>query len=160
MSTGQIYLVFVVLLLQACGNGSSVDHKNEKFDLSQLAGRWEFQDNRTKIEEWTTTNDHELTGRGFVLAESDTSFIEFLSIREEAGVLKYFARTSGDITAEVVPFTLSFQNASRIEFVNETLDFPKKIGYEVIGNDKLESYIEGPRDGQTVRIVFDYEKKK
>jgi hypothetical protein len=125
-----------------------------------LAGRWEFQDNRTKIEEWTLTGDNELSGKGFVLSESDTSFIEFLSIRKEAGVLKYFAGISGQDSGEVIPFTLAFQSSTRIEFVNESLDFPKRIGYEVIGIDKIESYIEGPRDGQTVRIIFDYEKKQ
>jgi hypothetical protein len=160
MSIRLLYLLVVVLLLQACGSGTQADDQREKFDLGRLAGRWEFQDNRTKIEEWTLSGKDELSGRGFVLSETDTSFIEFLNIREEDGVLKYFARTSGDASAEVVPFTLSFQNATRIEFVNESLDFPKKIGYEVVSEDKIESYIEGPRDGQTVRIVFDYEKKK
>lgn len=158
----RVLLIFhlFILICSSCTNSSAATGTSEEFDLEQLAGRWEFQDNRTKIEEWTLLSKYELTGRGFVLSGEDTSFIEFLNIRKDDGVLKYLARVSGEDSGEVVPFTLSFQNETRIEFVNENLDFPKKIGYEVIGPDKIESYIEGPRDGQTVRIVFDYEKKK
>jgi hypothetical protein len=156
ISFGFLFLI----LCNSCAEKPSRTRSSEEFDLEQLSGRWEFQDNRTKIEEWTLLSDDELTGRGFVLSGEDTSFIEFLSIRKDGGVLKYLARVSGEDSGEIVPFTLSFQNETRIEFVNENLDFPKKIGYEVVGPDKIESYIEGPRDGQTVRIVFDYEKKK
>ncbi len=159
--SGRIFLLAsFCLLLEACDEDSSKKAAAGEFDLSLLVGRWEFQDNRTKIEEWTLSGENELSGKGFVLTESDTSFIEFLSIRKEGGVLTYFAGISGQESGEVVPFTLSFQSSNRIEFKNESLDFPKRIGYEILGNDKIESYIEGPLDGQTVRKIFDYEKRE
>ncbi len=131
------------------------------FDLQRLDGRWEFMDNRThQIEEWKLLNDKKLTGRGFVLDGSDTTFIEFLSIEEEQGKLTYFARPSDIHSDEVVPFTLEAENKDKLVFANRTNDFPQRIVYQLTNDSVMQVYIEGPREGKTTRISFDYEKQK
>lgn len=155
----KVFFAFSILSLFGCGE---VLHKNDQtgsFDLKKLEGRWEFQKNTTKIEEWTNVGENELKGRGFILTGNDTSFIEFLSIHNRDGALTYYAQISDNESSEIVPFKLNFQSDSKIEFVNNSLDFPKKIGYEILSESAMQSYIEGPRDGETVRILFDYSKK-
>lgn len=154
-------LAWFVLSAAVCSCGFLNDGSDGKkqFDLSKLTGRWEFMNNNThQIEEWTVVSEKELRGKGFILENGDTTFIELLSIRENNGVLTYYAQVSDIGTAEIVPFKLNVQSDERIEFVNENQDFPKKIGYEIKGENEILSYIEGPREGNNVRISFDFKK--
>jgi hypothetical protein len=147
-------------LFWSCSNHTNQAHDTSVFDLRKLNGRWEFLNNNThQIEEWMMMNDKELKGRGFVLENGDTTFIEFLSIRESNGTLTYFAQVSDITSAEIVPFKLTAQSDKRIEFSNEGQDFPKKIVYELKTDTTMQAYIEGPREGNNIRIVFDFIKQ-
>ncbi len=153
-----ISLMFVTI---GCEESGDNVHQAGVFELEKLAGRWEFMNNDThQIEEWFITSNKELHGRGFVLEEGDTTFIEFLTIRESNGVLTYFAQISDMNSSEVVPFTLSAQTKNSVEFSNQGQDFPKTIGYEMKSDSVMLAYIEGPRDGQSIRILFNFEKQQ
>jgi hypothetical protein len=156
-----IFLLFSFLMSsEACINSNKHSNTSGLFDLKKLEGRWEYlSDDTYQIEEWFMTGENELQGRGFVLEEGDTTFIEFLSIRESNGVLTYFAQISDMSSSEVVPFTLTSQTASSVQFSNFGQDFPKLIGYEIKSDSTMQSYIEGPRDGQSIRIMFNFEKQ-
>jgi len=149
----------VMVVLSAC-NTASEKTPGGPFDLKRLSGRWEYVNSAThQIEEWSPAGEKELRGRGFVLENGDTTFIEFLSIRETNGILTYFAQVSDLSSAEIVPFSLSAQTRDKLEFVNEAQDFPKKIVYELKSDSIMQAYIEGPRDGKNVRITFDFIKQ-
>lgn len=153
-------IVVGIMYLTSCNGIRSGTKDSGTFDLSKMTGRWEFLNNNTKqIEEWSMTNDHQLNGTGYVLSDDDTTFIEFLSIRESNGVLTYFAQVSNMSSAEVIPFSLSAQSSDRIEFSNFGQDFPKKIVYEVKSDSTMQTYIEGPREGNNIRIIFDFIKQ-
>ena len=156
-----LFIVFISMIyLTSCDGNTSVSKDSGTFDLKKLNGRWEFMNNNThQIEEWSMNGDKQLSGTGYVLEEGDTTFIEFLSIRESNGVLTYFAQVSNMSSAEIVPFTLSAQSSDRIEFSNVGHDFPKKIVYELKSDSTMQTYIEGPRDGNNIRIIFDFEKQ-
>lgn len=111
------------------------------------------------MEEWEVLNDSIFVGKGYVLERGDTTFFESLEIRKQFGVWTYFAKVYQNQGAEVVPFTLTRQTADRVEFTNTEHDFPKKIGYELLSDNELHAYIEGPRDGQTIRVIFDFKRK-
>ncbi len=154
-------LICLLLLGYGCKETGESGNQSGVFKLEKLAGRWEFMNNDThQIEEWSMTSNKELHGRGFVLEEGDTTFIEFLTIRESNGVLTYFAQISDKNSSEVVPFTLSSQTKNSIEFSNNGQDFPKTIGYEMKSDSMMLAYIEGPRDGQSIRILFNFEKQQ
>lgn len=104
-------------------------------------------------------NDSTYIGRGYILEGGDTTFFETLEIRNEQNCWTYYAKVKQMNGEEVIPFRLSKQSARRVEFVNNNHDFPKKIGYELISDSELQAYIEGPRNGQNVRILFDFKKK-
>jgi hypothetical protein len=130
------------------------------FDFSQLIGIWSsISEEASQMEEWEVLNDSIFVGKGYVLERGDTTFFESLEIRKQFGVWTYFAKVYQNQGAEVVPFTLTRQTADRVEFTNTEHDFPKKIGYELLSDNELHAYIEGPRDGQTIRIIFDFKRK-
>jgi len=131
-----------------------------EFDFALLVGRWSSADtSSSQFEEWEQLNDSTFQGKGYVLESGDTTFFETLEIHKEHGVWTYFAKVDQQNGAEVVPFRIGKQSNQKVEFVNPQHDFPKKIVYEFVADDELQAYIEGPRDGQTIRILFDFKRK-
>lgn len=157
----KLYLIGAIgLLLMACGDAPS-NSQIGNFDLHRLDGRWEYMDNQTfQIEEWNAQGEKDLIGIGFVLDGQDTTFIEFLSIREDDGALTYFARPSDSNSAEIVPFRLESEASDELVFANPANDYPKKIGYRIHSDSTMQVFIEGPREGKTTRKVFDFIKQK
>ncbi|MFM7309026.1 MAG: DUF6265 family protein [Flavobacteriales bacterium] len=124
------------------------------FDFNQLNGHWQCVNSESgQRESWVAAGENEFIGKGYVLDGSDTIFVEKLSILQSKEVWVFTTKT-GDMT-EPIPFTLNYQSGNKVEFINPSMDFPKKIGYEVFTADSIQSYCEGPRDGQNVRILFD-----
>jgi hypothetical protein len=146
-----------VFLVGGCSNRLGAD----VFDFSLLIGRWSSADSiSSQLEEWRQVNDSTFSGRGYVLEGGDTTFFESLEINKVHGVWTYAAKVDQLNGVEVIPFALYKQSARRVEFYNAQHDFPKKIGYELTAEDELQAYIEGPRNGQTIRILFDFKKNQ
>jgi len=147
-------LYMALICLCAC---SAAERSGGSFDLEKLQGRWEsLNQNTTQIEEWGIVSEGDLRGRGFVLEGKDTTFIEFLSITEIDDTLRYLAQVSDQNEAETIEFKMRSQSKNLIEFANPAHDFPKRIVYEIEADSVLHTFIEGPRDGRTIRINFDY----
>lgn len=158
----RLYIIGVVgtMLFAAC-QPKQETNVAEKFDLHRLAGRWKSLDEKSyQIEEWKLQDEWSLKGRGFVMNGADTTYIEFLSIKNVDGQLVYSAQVSDQNDGEIVPFKLSNQSKDFMEFSNPTHDFPKRIVYRLKSDSMLQAYIEGPRDNRTVRVTFDFIKSE
>jgi len=144
------------MAFMACSTTPS-NPKGDKFDLKKLEGNWTNTSDRSfRFEEWQSESSGEMRGKGYVLESGDTTFVEFLRIAEENGVLTYFAQ-SGDINkGEVIPFRVGEQSANQIEFRNTQHDFPTRIVYRLIGTDSLLAFIEGPGSPKLERINFNF----
>ncbi|MFM7726585.1 MAG: DUF6265 family protein [Flavobacteriales bacterium] len=141
------------VLFTACNRATN----NEQFEFSQMIGRWTSVDSvSSQTEEWTCMNDSTYYGLGYVIEEGDTTFFESLEIVFENGNWVYKARVGQGVDSETVSFLLNRQSGSLVEFANENHDFPKRIGYELLSNREMQAYIEGPRDGQNIRIIFNF----
>ncbi len=150
------FFVFPSLFIAGCNRYKT----QQEFDFTRLIGRWSCVNaDASQMEEWEQLSDSAFAGLGYVLEGGDTTFFETLEIRKEGGVWTYYAKVNQMNGSEIVPFRLTRQNWEKVEFSNPSHDFPKKIGYELISNDALQAYIEGPRDGQVVRILFDFKRK-
>jgi hypothetical protein len=150
-----------MIALAAIAGGCSRRMSPDQFDFSLLVGRWSSADSiSSQLEEWHQFNDSTFFGKGYVLEGGDTTFFESLEITKVLGVWTYAAKVEQPNGVEVIPFTLYKQTARRVEFYNAQHDFPKKIGYELIAENELQAYIEGPRNGQTIRILFDFKKNQ
>lgn len=154
-SGAYMFLFLCSMILAGCGGEKPIN----TFDFSSLTGSWSSVNSEaSQIEEWQEKNDSIYLGRGYVLESGDTTFLESLEIRRESGVWTYYAKVNQLNGTEVVSFVLSKQTHERVEFTNLSHDFPKKIGYELLSQNELQAYIEGPRDGQNIRILFDYKR--
>ena len=85
------------------------------------------------------------------------SLFEFeqIVLRERGGQLLYEARPSRQATTT---FTSTAVDDTSLVFENPQHDFPQKVGYQRRGADSLVAFIEGPRNGQTRRIIFPYSR--
>lgn len=147
----------IVLLCLGCGRRQN----QEEFNLDALTGKWIVaSENSIQFEEWRKTDSETYKGLGYVIEAGDTTFFESLELVKVAGVWNYRAQVNASNQGDVIPFVLSRQSANRIEFSNDGHDFPKKIGYEFVSENELQAYIEGPRDGQTIRILFDFKRSE
>jgi hypothetical protein len=148
--------VTLFMALMACGTAPS-EPKEVRFDLSKLQGNWTSTSDRSfRFEEWQYEPSGEMKGKGYVLESGDTTFIEFLRIAEENGVLTYFAQSGDENNGEVIPFQVGDQSATQIEFRNPQHDFPTRIVYRLIGSDSLLAFIEGPGKSKLERINFHF----
>lgn len=146
-------------VLAACKPRSSA-RGEQKVSLDLLQGRWEsLNENTRQIEEWSRVEKDHFKGRGYVLEGVDTTFIEFLEIRSIHDTLHYCAQVSNHNDSETVLFKLIRTGNGRWEFVNPQHDFPQKIVYELESDSSLRTFIEGPRNGRTVRVNFDFRKR-
>ncbi len=152
-----IFAFILAIMLDGCAISASKDH----FDFNRLVGRWVYAESESaQFEEWALHNDDAFVGKGFVLESGDTTFIETLEIHKVNGVWTYSAKVLEGASPEIVPFTLAKQSDRTVEFINLTHDFPKKIGYEFLSPDEMQVYIEGPRDGQNIRIMFHFTRSE
>jgi hypothetical protein len=144
----------IVVLMIAC---SSL-HSKHDFAFDRLVGCWKISDGtKTQIETWKATEDG-FQGEGVVLSSNDTTFVESLSIFKKGEKWIYQAKASGQNDDKPVEFVQENQSGSIIAFANYTHDFPQRIVYELISDDELQAYIEGPRDGEKIRIVMDFKR--
>jgi hypothetical protein len=145
----------IVLVLCGCEPA-----KDNQFDFEKLVGRWEYLDPRShQVEEWARVNNQLYEGKGFVLEKGDTTFIEFLRIEKQDSSWVYVAQVSSENNNEEVPFRLAYQTDERAEFTNLMHDFPQRIVYVFKNDNELQAYIEGPQQGKTARITFDFTRK-
>lgn len=150
-------LLLIPFCMSSCIDSVS---KSPSFDLQRLVGRWESTDVDThQIEEWSSDENGNLKGKGYVVELGDTVFIEFLSIIKTDSIEVYKAQVSDQNNGEVIDFRRTAQGEDFIEFSNPQHDFPKKIVYRLQGDTALQAYIEGPRDERTIRVVSDFIKR-
>lgn len=145
----------LALFLGAC---SGRPMPSGTFDFNRLAGRWEnMQDRSFRFEEWQPASEGEFRGRGYILEDGDTTFIEFLRIaRDSSGVITYFAQGGDPQNPEIIPFRIGKQTADMVEFINPAHSFPTRIVYQLSASDSLTSFVEGPREDGVYRINFEF----
>jgi hypothetical protein len=157
----RVRYVLIAILAAMVAEGCSSGVCNDEFDFNRLVGRWVYAESESaQFEEWQLIGEDAFSGRGFVLESGDTTFIETLELTKVNCAWTYSAKVLDGASAEVVPFTLTKQSQRVLEFVNPSHDFPKKIVYELLSPDEMQVYIEGPRDGQNIRIMFHFARSE
>lgn len=130
-----------------------------------LAGRWESMSKAKRPgttsvrvnEDWHASGDM-MTSMGVTLMGDSLIDAESVSIREMGPVLVYEAHPMGQRTAVFHSIKISEKS---IVFENLAHDFPQRVAYELVNDDSLLAWIEGPgKDGKTKRIQFPYRRVK
>lgn len=142
------------------GCETDAPQSTEDFDLRLLVGIWEdISENSQKREEWQWVGENHLRGKGFVLMNNDTTFIESLEIKEVDDTLRYLARIPGQIDEYAVIFTLNSKVPNKLLFENAAYKYPQRIAYVLESQIEMRSYIEGEDHGDYRKVESWYHRK-
>ncbi|MDG1260976.1 MAG: DUF6265 family protein [Flavobacteriales bacterium] len=141
-------LLSITALLCACGGNQQEDAVDENFAFERLAGKWEDVDEKNKwYEEWNLIEEGLLEGRGYVLYETDTVFIECMYINFRSETPTYSVGLSGGNSEESVVFDLTSITKDQVTFENPNGENLKKISYKMISNVDMRIYIDEMENG-------------
>lgn len=152
-----LFGLFIAIALLSCKTeNESVD---AEFEFNRLCGKWMDANKENAFnEEWRRADEHLLVGKGYVLSENDTVFIEKLSIEISEEKVVYAAEVSNQNNDMKVPFTAVEQTKDKVVFENVQHDFPQRIIYRLKSDKELRVAIEGYENGVYRKLKFDFLK--
>lgn len=122
-----------------------------------LAGQWEsIMGTGIYHEEWTLTENNEMTGRAYLLKQGEISNNEKLLIHPVENEIYYTADVSHNPSP--VSFKLTYSSDTIFVFENPEHDFPKKITYEKRGENNFIATVEAEMDGRLRKLVYDLKR--
>ena len=133
--------------------------------LQWLEGRWDSvseakRQGTTTVrvnEDWRLVGDT-MSSMGVTLMGDSLIDAESVYIREMGSVLVYEAHPMGQRPAVFHSIKIGEKS---VVFENLAHDFPQRVAYELVSDDSLLAWIEGPgKDGKTKRIQFPYRRVK
>lgn len=143
MLKGIVLITLAILpLVSSAQNKGGIKAEFEK--LSWLNGAWN-QTNITKpgsalVEQWTKSGDYEMRGQATTTQNGDTVYVERITLQIKDNAIYYVA----DVPQNKQPIYFKLISITGNGFVceNPEHDFPKKITYELTGN-QLKATISG-----------------
>ena len=156
MNTKQIistFWIFTILILVSCQTTNQTAH-HEFFN--KMIGEWKLED-KPVIEKWSYV-DGLFKGSVFVISGADKVITEEIRIIENDDGIFYEANVEDQNQGEPVLFKLILSEENKIIFENKDHDFPQRITYVLIGNNKLIATIEGIVNEGSKSITFNYSR--
>jgi hypothetical protein len=124
--------------------------------VAWLQGCWEAATEDGAIEEhWMAPRGTSMVGVGRTVRGGELVEYELMVLREEGERLAYQAHPSGQPAAVFLSDSVTEKAAV---FQNPKHDYPKRIGYEREGPDKLLAWIDGGPDSERPRREFAYRR--
>jgi len=123
--------------------------------LDWLAGHWclDKEDGQQVEEVWLPQAGGALLGMSRTVRGDSTVSFEFMRLVPEGRDAGFHVQPNG---APPTLFAIAERGERRVRFANPAHDFPNRIEYRRLG-DALHAWIAGPgRDGEELRISFDY----
>jgi hypothetical protein len=113
--------------------------------LDFLEGTWKIEGKET-YEVWEKAKPQHYIGQSYKLNNGQKTISETLVIRKIDNKIVYEANVPDQNEAKTIQFVLNTENKSCYSFENIEHDFPKKIQYKKITNDKIEVSVLGDDD--------------
>lgn len=145
-----LLLTTIAMLAAPSLSRAQSDPSLERF--AWLAGCWEASAAAATVEEqWTTARGGVMLGVNRIVRDGRLISYEFLMLDGRQASVIYVAHPSGQAAAA---FSAEAVSDTRVVFGNPAHDYPQRIGYERRANDSLFAWIEGPQDGELLRVEF------
>ena len=120
--------------------------------LAWLAGCWELREGaRVIVEQWMAPSGGVMLGMNHTVSAERSRAFEFMYLGPVDGRLSFVARPSGQAGAT---FPVVALDDSSVTFEQPAHDFPKRVEYRRRGSDVLYAQIEGPMNGEQLRVPF------
>lgn len=159
MKTGTNLLVAIIgmTILSAWATKQANDLKKAEW----LIGTWENKSPKGVVyETWGKANDNELSGKSYIVRDSDTIVFETIRLLQEQDQLLYIPTVKNQNDGLPVRFVAKEQSATRLVFENPQHDFPQIISYTRIGTDSLVAEISGTQNGRERKQTFPMKRTK
>ncbi|WP_039054389.1 DUF6265 family protein [Sphingobacterium sp. T2] len=125
-------------------------------NLDWLTGNWKRlneEAGKETFENWEKISPNQYSGIGFTIQKGDTISQEKMDIIETNGKWTLFVKAPDE--KEATTFEMAELKNNEFTFVNDSIDFPKKIRYWIEG-DKMQATI----SNDEMEIPFEFEKIK
>lgn len=149
-----VFISFLVLSCNFFGKKETLNQNQDEIKISSfiidsltwLIGDW--QDINPEFfyyESWWQDKDGSLKGRGYMIADNDTVFEEFLriSINSEGKIFYIVSFAEDVVTVGSVNFELVKSENRTYYFHNAANDYPQYIVYQYISKDSIKAFISG-----------------
>lgn len=145
-------LLIISILINCRFYDHSTTYQMDKtFDW--IVGLWQRtneEPDQLTYEEWVKVNDEEYSGKGWMMKQKDTAFIEYLTIHKIDNLWYYTA----DVPENKNPVSFHIYLIEEAYFIaqNNEHDFPKKIEYRKDNSDSLLAIVSD--DFKSLRFNF------
>lgn len=156
-------LVLVIVFGFSCQNVETQNEKTDKIEVSVIdqfdwiVGTWTIETNDyVMFEIWEKVDDDLLKAYSYVLVEGDTVFSEIVKIHKIDEEFYMTVEVPDQNEGGAVDFKLVENKDKKFVFENLEHDFPQRIVYESISDNKTFAYIEGESNGKYRREDFEF----
>lgn len=130
--------------------------QSDVHELHWLNGWWQ---NPSKVgiafEDWKLNDNGTMTGRSGMVVGKDTIASETLVIEQKENKIYYIPTVKGQNNDQPIPFEMTSAVADSFVFENKEHDFPNRIVYYKLPNNKLTAVIYGTMNGQPASERFE-----
>ncbi len=149
-------LVASVTVVPKLFASSTVETVNQ---LGWLTGCWESSNSQGGPDEiWTTAAGGSLFGISRTVRNGETVAYEFMEIRADGAGVIFVAYPSGQASTT---FGMISIGPRHVTFENAAHDFPQRVGYRRLSQEKLLGFIEGETSlGKIKTIEFPLRNRK
>jgi Domain of unknown function (DUF6265) len=153
MKTRNTNLIVIVGLILFCS--WSAKETSEINKCEWLIGTWENKTPKGSVfETWIKSGEKELSGKSYIVKESDTIVFETIRLIQEQEGLFYIPSVKDQNDGAPVRFISKIFSDTQMVFENSAHDFPKVISYTKISADSLVAEISGAIKGKERKQTF------
>ena len=128
--------------------------------LYTLEGVWKMNTKRGALcEEWKKVDNNYLQSRGYMIKGKDTTINERVALTNTKAGIFYTSTVEDQNNKQPIAFKMTKAENNVFIFENPEHDFPKRIVYELMGNDSLHAYIDDGTDNTKKRQNFYYKRQ-
>jgi hypothetical protein len=152
-------LALLLLFILSAFIKSAENRKDIFSQLYILEGSWKMTGKKGIVfEEWKLIHKDYMQSRGGLIKGSDTLINERVALENKAEGIFYTSTVEDQNNKQPVAFKLASSENRVFIFENADHDFPKRIGYELMGRDSLHAWIDDGEELSKKRQDFYYQR--
>ena len=153
-----ILLIIICLSLSFC---QKIKEKTKIVGLDWIVGNWKNISEEGKlIEIWKKINDSVYDGQSFFIRKKDTLHSEKMELIQKGENLFYISTIKGQNNDKPIQFNHNTEIEKQLVFENPKNEYPQKISYTRMPDDKMFIQIEGIQQGKSSSMRFAMKKSK
>lgn len=153
-----ILFLIITLLFASCQKSKEV---SKIVGNDWLLGKWENKsDEGYLLEVWTKVNDSLFLGESYFIKEKDTLHSEKIELQQKGENLLYVSTIKGQNNDKPITFKHKVEIEKQLVFENPATEYPKKIVYKPIAEDRVLIEVSGIEHGKSSSVRYSMKKTK